>query len=148
MSNLEDVKPEKIFVNLNGKDLELIYDLNAFAELEEVYGTVDQAMEAMEKGSVKAIRVMLWAGLVHNFLVLNDKGMVVKYDITPHTVGAWLNPASLEDISQQLGRALVASLPKSKLKELPEDFKEQLETVMAQVVLTEDEKKEEEEKKL
>lgn len=146
MGNLQDIKPEKVFIELNDRQLELRYDLNAFAELEEVYGTVDKAMKAMEDGSIRAIRVMLWAGLVHAFVKYDSKGMVENYGVTPIDVGSWLTPANMEEVSKKLAQALVKSLPKNK--EQPKDLPKELQEHLAKVVLTAEEEAEEERKKL
>lgn len=43
----------------------LLFDLNAFAELEDKFGSLDQAFQKMQQGSVKATRTLLWAGLLY-----------------------------------------------------------------------------------
>ena len=67
MANLADVRQKAIKITLNdGVEREIKFTLNAMAELEDKYGTVDKAFEAMESGSFKAIRSFLWAGLLHS----------------------------------------------------------------------------------
>jgi hypothetical protein len=66
MANLNDVRQKAIKITLNdGVEREVKFTLNAMAELEDKYGSADKAFEAMEKGSFKAIRTFLWAGLLH-----------------------------------------------------------------------------------
>lgn len=99
MSNLKDVKPKAIKIMLD-KERTLLFDLNAFAELEEIYGSVEGAMEVLEKGSMKAIINMLWAGLVHEDETLTKK-----------QVGAMLGIATLEGMTEQLMAALGEARP-------------------------------------
>lgn len=65
MSNLHDARPARKTITLtDGVEREIRFTLNAMAELEDKYGSVDAAFEEMNKGSIKAIRFVLWAGLM------------------------------------------------------------------------------------
>lgn len=67
MSNLREVKPKVKTITLtDGVEREIRYTLNAMAEMEDKFGSVQAAFEALDKGSMKAIRFILWAGLMHN----------------------------------------------------------------------------------
>ena len=59
---------------LDGMEYDITLDLNAFAELEEIYGDVTEALDGLEKGSFKAIRAILFAILKSQ----NDKLTLVK----------------------------------------------------------------------
>lgn len=107
MSNLKDVKPKSIKLTLD-KERTLLFDLNAFAELEEKYGSVDAAMEEIQKGSMKAIRTMLWAGLVHEDETLTER-----------QVGSMLSMAMLENMTEQLLAALGEARPELPTGEVP-----------------------------
>lgn len=64
MSNLRDAKPRVKTITLkDGVEREICFTLNAMAELEDRYGSVDKAFKAMDEGSIKAARFVLWAGL-------------------------------------------------------------------------------------
>ena len=65
-SNLADIRNKKITIKLGEQDYELKYDLNSFAEIEETHGSISEIVEKMENGSIKAIRAMIWAGLLCN----------------------------------------------------------------------------------
>lgn len=106
MSKVQSVKrkPIKIFLD---KERELKYDLNSFAEMEEKYGTIDKAIKAMENGSIKAIRFILWAGLIHE----DDS-------ITEKDVGAMITMQDLEQLSEKLNTAMSGDLPEPEDKEL------------------------------
>ena len=72
MSNLGDVK-EKEYVVMLDKERHIKFDLNSFVELEEKFGDIDKAFEAMSKGTMKSIRTLLWAGLVHEDEKLTER---------------------------------------------------------------------------
>lgn len=99
MSQLNDIRIKEVTITLD-KERHLRYDLNAYAELEDVYGSVDAAVNKLQKGSVKAIRTVLWAGLIHEDESLTEK-----------QVGAMLSMGDLEKLSKAVGEAMESSLP-------------------------------------
>ncbi|MBT9168523.1 MAG: hypothetical protein DDT19_01869 [Syntrophomonadaceae bacterium] len=114
MSNAKSVRPPKpieitFYEGENEIVKTLVYDLNAFAELEELYGSVDEAMAAMEKGSIKAVRALLWAGLIHNHLDENDQPTLKLRD-----VGKWVQISMLQDLSKKIEKALKDALPEAE----------------------------------
>jgi len=101
MAGAKDVKdPKPVELDLGGKKRKLKFDLNAFAELEEYYGSIDEVMQALEKGSIKALRSIIWAGLLYE-----------DPDLKPRDVGAWIEIQDLPAFSETLGAALTAALP-------------------------------------
>lgn len=111
MSSVQDVRPQKVPIMLD-KQRHLYFDLNAFAELEEEYGSVESAMKAMETGSIKAIRLLVWAGLIHEEL---DEDSNAK--ITPKQVGAMLTLENMKELSEKLGRAIRQAVPQEAIEE-------------------------------
>lgn len=105
MSDIKDVKQRGIMVELD-KPRKLKYDLNSFGELEELYGTIDAAMDAMEKGSIKALRIILWAGLIHEEM---DEDYNPKIRIKE--VASWVTPDRLEEIMMKVTQAMEGDLP-------------------------------------
>lgn len=63
---IQDVRLKKTPLKIGETEYTLAYDLNAFAELEDIYGTLDKAHKAIQKGSMKAILDFLWAGLLRD----------------------------------------------------------------------------------
>ena len=64
MSSVADVRQKKTTVDLgDGVEREVTLSLNALAELEEKYGTVEEAFNKVQQGSIAAIRYMLWCVL-------------------------------------------------------------------------------------
>lgn len=113
MSNLADVRPEKTKINLGGKQRTIRFDMNAFAELEKRYGSIESAMDKLQQGRISDLRVVLWAGLIHEEVVLDEEtGEPLKYNISPYQVGAWVkSPQELEDLGKKLVVALGEDLP-------------------------------------
>lgn len=113
MSNVNDVRPKDVTVNVSdvsvvtinkgGKERHLRFDLNAFAYLEEKYGSIDAVMEKIDKGSILALRDLLWAGLRHE----DDQ-------LTLEDVGAMFDLRNLEEVSKQIYEAMGAAMPNKK----------------------------------
>lgn len=96
MSNLHDVRPAKKTITLtDGIEREIRFTLNAMAELEDKYGSVDAAFKAMDEGSFKAIRCVLWAGLIE-----------CSPELTERQVGSLIDMQYLEDLMATMGAAL------------------------------------------
>lgn len=100
MSNVNKVKRAPVFIELDGKQMELKFTLNSFAEMEDRYGTVDAALEQMQKGSIKSVRFMLWAGLIHS-----DDSITEKY------VGGLIELQDLQELSDKLNAVMTQDLP-------------------------------------
>lgn len=107
MANVTQMKRKQTFIELD-KERELIYDLNSFAELEERYGTVDDALGQMEKGSIKAIRCVLWVGLIAEDETLTEK-----------QVGRMITIQDLERLSETMNEAMTNDLPDRTVEDLP-----------------------------
>lgn len=99
MSKLEDVKQKAVPVMLD-KERSLLFDLNAMADLEDKYGSMQKAMKSMTEGSIKAIRALIWAGLKHEDEALTER-----------QVGAMLTMVDMEDVSMKLAEAMEKCMP-------------------------------------
>jgi len=109
MGNVQDIRePKGAKINLKGREMTLRFDLNSFALLEEHYGDIDQAMEALEKGSVKAVRAILWAGLLHENLDKNGEPT-----ISVREVGSMIEIKDLPYVGELLGEALGQAMPQA-----------------------------------
>ncbi|MFV9511805.1 hypothetical protein [Tepidibacillus sp. LV47] len=97
---VNDIKAKLIPIILD-KERHLKFDLNAFAELEELYGDFQTAMDAMQKGSIKAIRAMLWAGLIHE-----DKSLTVE------DVGSMIDMSNINEVVGIISKAISEAMPK------------------------------------
>lgn len=105
MANVKDVKPKAIKIPLlDGKDHEIKFDLNALAELEDKYGSVDAAFETLDKSqSIKSMRTILWAGLLHE-----------DENLTEREVGAMIDFSLMNKIMEALNGALGQDMPDEK----------------------------------
>ena len=66
MANLKEARPRVKTITLNdGVEREIKFTLNAMAELEDKYGSVEAAFKKLDEGSIKAARFILWAGFLH-----------------------------------------------------------------------------------
>lgn len=108
MSNVKDVRDTGpgVPIELGGETRYLRFDLNAFAELEELYGSIEDAMDALEKGSIKAIRAIIWAGLVHQHM--DDLG---RPTLPVSQVGSWIELKDIPTLSGTLGKAFAEAMP-------------------------------------
>ena len=102
MSNLRDAKPRIKTITLrDGVEREISLTLNAMAELEDKFGSVDKAFEAMDKGSIKATRFVLWAALQVN----GDESL------TEQRVGDLIDMNIMADVMQAISAAAGEDLP-------------------------------------
>lgn len=79
------------------------FTMNAFAELEIKYGTIDVALEQMDKGSLVAIRYILWLGLLEMDETLTEK-----------QVGGLIEIEDFERIMTDLTKVMGQSLPEQE----------------------------------
>lgn len=101
MSNVKDVKSKDIKIKLlDGVERTIKFDLNAMAELEDKYGSVEAAFNALDNNSIKALRFILWAGLVHE-----------DENLTERKVGSLIDMRYIEEIMGTLGEAFDADMP-------------------------------------
>ena len=105
MANIKKLRREPVIVDI-GDDVErtLRYTLNSFALIEEKYGTIDKAMEALNSGSIAAIRFVLWAGLVHE-----------DENLSEHYVGNQIDLSDLEDLAEKMNKAMMGDLPQDEV---------------------------------
>ena len=102
MANIENVKSKATIITLNdGVERDLSFTLNAMAEIEERYGSIEKAFAALESNSIKAIRCVLWAGLLIN----EDE------PLTEQQVGNLVDMQHIDKIFEQLGAAFVKDMP-------------------------------------
>lgn len=96
------IKQIGVAINLD-KERRLIFDLNSFCDLEDKYDTVEKAMVEMQKGSIKAIRYMLYLGL------LNE-----DENLTERKVGKLIKIENLREVMAALTTAIAISTPDTK----------------------------------
>jgi hypothetical protein len=105
MANIKKLKREPVVVDIgDGVERKLRYTLNSFALIEEKYGTIDKAMEALQSGSVAAVRFALWVGLVHE-----------DENLSEHYVGSQIDLSDLEDLAEKMNKAMMGDLPQDEV---------------------------------
>lgn len=95
-----DVKAKRITINLD-KERSLLFSLNGLVELEEIYGSIDAAFSAMQKGKMKDIRTLLWAALIHE-----------DETITQKQVGSIIHISNVTEVVSILTEAISEAMPK------------------------------------
>lgn len=105
MSNIRDIKLIKVKVQMD-KERSLNYDLNALAELEEKFGTIENAFNALQNQKIKDIITLLWAGLIHEDEALTEK-----------EAGALVSFAQIPVLAEIITEALMVSIPKEATSE-------------------------------
>lgn len=121
MYDLSAIKPKKVPIKLSDcKQRNLLFDLNALAELEDFCGGHANALKEVQTGSFKAIRATLWAGLLHE-----------DPDLTIKDVGAMIPIGGMENLSDAIVDAfniavptapVADQIPDSGSKDAPQDF--------------------------
>ena len=102
MSDVQAVRPAKHTIDLgDGVEREVSFSLNAMADLEERYGSIDAAFEQVQNNKISAIRYLLWV------LLNND----ANEEITERQVGALINLQNLEDLISTVMDYMEESMP-------------------------------------
>lgn len=101
---MSDIKIRPVKINLD-KERNLIFDLNAFEELEEIYGNLDAAFKGFQNDDkkIKHIKNFLCAGLKHE-----------DETLTPKSIGTMIDYNNLPIVTDQIWQAISQSLPDAK----------------------------------
>lgn len=108
MANVRDVKSKAVKITLtDGVEREIRFTLNAMAELEDRYGSVDEAFKQLDNNSIKALRCVLWAGLIHE-----------DPSLTEQQVGNLIDLQYMQELMTSLGAAFSANMPEPEPEKL------------------------------
>lgn len=99
-SDLKAAAPAKL--TIGGKEYEITMDFNVLCEMEERYGSMDKAGEALSSGRMKDVRFILYA-----ILSQSDESLTEKQ------VGHMLTMQNMQEVMNALGKAMKASVPES-----------------------------------
>ena len=112
---LEEIRNDSYYIGtFDCQQRYVRFDLNAFAEMEKIYGSMEAANEALSKGTMQDIRKILWLGLIHDQAVLDEvTGEPIKYNLTVYQVGKWLTPSNMKEVMQKLMDAINGSMPEN-----------------------------------
>lgn len=101
MARVKDVKSKPVKITLrDGVEREIRFTLNAMAELEDKYGSVEAAFKALEKNSIKAVRFVLWAGLMHE-----------DPELTEMQVGNLIDTTYMQELMGSVNTAFNGDMP-------------------------------------
>ena len=104
MAKKTNVKEKIAKITLGGEERTLVFDMNAFCALEDLFGTVEEAFkELTAKHSIKNVRAFLWAGL--------QNGPDESAYPTLRQVGAMVQPEDIPNIVESLKDCLENSVP-------------------------------------
>lgn len=112
MSNVNKVRAKEVPIKLEGRFRHLKYDLNAFAEMEGDFGSINEVMDRLRSGSMKAVRDIIWAGLLHE-----------DNELTKRDVGSMIELGDLEELTPKIVEALQSALPQGEEDDNKEDEK-------------------------
>ncbi len=110
MAKIENAKAKGVPIVLNGRDFRIKYDINAMIELEDAFGSLQEAMDSMKTMQMKGFRKLLWAGLIHN------------NEISEKEVGSLIDFKDFKNIADKIGEAFTQALP-----EMSEEDKKEIE---------------------
>ncbi|WP_085523849.1 hypothetical protein [Tuberibacillus sp. Marseille-P3662] len=106
MSDRMNIKEPKPFKLVLDEERNFILDMNAYAAIEQEYKKqglgIDEALDEFMDGSPTAIRLFLWAGLIHE-----------DEDLTVQDIGKMLGPGSMREFAKSVNGVLSQSLPKA-----------------------------------
>lgn len=98
-------KPKTIDLG-DGVERECKFTLNAMAELEDKYGSIEEAFEKIKQGRISAIRFLLWCILIPDGEELTEKqvGSLISLDNLNELMDAIMDMfnTSMPDIQAQL----------------------------------------------
>lgn len=101
------MKPEATVLEVSGKTVAILFDLNAFAAIEDDYPSTEAAFKAMEDGSLKALRTVLAAAIQSG---TPDGGW------TKESVGALVHLKNMKQVTEALVEALTDAMPEGAQK--------------------------------
>lgn len=109
MSEINKIRRKKITLpeGVLDKERTLKYTLDAYAEMEERYGSVDTALEMFAQRNMKAAIFILWCGLKHE----DD-------DLTEKQVGRMIDARDLPLCFAQITKAVEADGPQPNEEEV------------------------------
>ena len=101
MADIQAVRPVKHTIDLgDGVEREIEFSLNAMADLEDKYGTVENAFNKMQENNIAAIRFLLWA-------LLNNG----EQEISEREIGRIINLRNLDSLMSAVMDYMEEAMP-------------------------------------
>ncbi|MDB5053150.1 MAG: hypothetical protein JWM44_1200 [Bacilli bacterium] len=99
---MSEIKSKAVTITLD-KERNLIFDMNAFIELEDKFGSLDAVITELSGRKLKSMRTIFWAGLVHEDETLTEK-----------RVGEIMSLDDATGLAEKAMQAILEGLPKPK----------------------------------
>jgi hypothetical protein len=99
-----NVKVKEVSIMLD-KPRKIIFDFNAFVDLEDIYGTIEEAMKVLGEKKIRTLRQFLWIALKQD-----------DETLTEMQVGKMLSLVDMGIITEKLTEAVSTGLPDEKPK--------------------------------
>lgn len=114
MSERDDIKQKGIAITLD-KERHMVFDWNAFEELEDKYGSVTEAMNSLvkDKKQIKSAKYLLYLGLKHE-----DENITLK------KVGSIVNAYNADGLMVKIMQAINGALPEAEKNEQSKETEE------------------------
>lgn len=104
MSTLNLVKPQGAKIAFNKKEYDIVFDFNAFAKLEQDFGSIEEAFSKLNsKPKASDILKIVLAGMESNSEIPTEKEL-----------GKFLTPQSLPQVIEVLTEAINNAMPKTE----------------------------------
>lgn len=115
-NELDNVKPEKVFIKIHGENREIKFGFSAWGKLEKEFGglqNLDKLQEKIEKEPFNTIPHLIFIGLIN------------KEDVSEETVLDDYGLADIQIVTEKLQQALYGSMPNKESKKEVEAVTEQ-----------------------
>lgn len=106
MANNNNVRYKKVQLDLGGRKLTLDFNFNAICAIEEIYSSFQEAVEDLQRGKIRAVRMMVWAGLIDEKDVNGNPLFPTQEDF-----GRSVDLGNIEDIIKAVMGAVAVDLP-------------------------------------
>ena len=101
MANIQAVRPVKHTIDLgDGVEREIEFSLNAMADLEDKYGTIEHAFVKIQEDNISAIRFLLWC-------LLNNG----EQEISEREIGRLINLRNLNELMSSVMDYMEEAMP-------------------------------------
>lgn len=101
MANIQAIRPVKHTIDLgDGVERDIEFSLNAMADLEDKYGTIENAFKKIQEDNISAIRFLLWC-------LLNNG----EQEISEREIGRLINLRNLNDLMSSVMDYMEEAMP-------------------------------------
>lgn len=110
MANIADIRQSHKVLLMMDKERELKYTLDSFGLLEDKYGSVDAAFDALGEQKIRDTIYFIWAGLIHE-----DEALTVEQ------VGRLIPFSKMGILMEKITEAMEADMPQKEAEATTEN---------------------------